>query len=86
MSDQHPAGPAHTANLTVAGDINLAAMLDQVATQVAHGRMGDVHGCAIFLTGDKSNCILTLPIEPPEVTAARFERAVQWLRTGVLPP
>ena len=65
--------------------INLAAMVDQVAHQIAHGKFGDVSACAIFLRGEKSNAILALPIEAPEDTARQFERGAAWLRTGELP-
>ncbi len=64
--------------------VNLASMLDEVAMQVAAGKFGDVTECSVFLRGTVSNAIVTLPIEPVEKTAAHFDRAAQWLRTGEL--
>ncbi len=66
--------------------INLAAMIDKVATEVAAGKFGDVAGCAIFLIGTDSHAVVTLPQEDAHVTAAKFRRAADWCETGVLAP
>lgn len=65
--------------------VNLGAMLAKVADEVALGRFGDVHEVTVFLQGRQSSAIVTLPIEPPEATAMRLQRAVVWLETGELP-
>lgn len=65
---------------------NLAAMLDQLAAEIATGKFGDVSACVVFLRGTASNAVVTLPIEPEEESARQLERAVTWLKTGELPP
>jgi hypothetical protein len=68
------------------GQLNLAAMLDKLASEIARGAFGDVTGCSVVLQGTKSNAIVTLPIEDEGVTAAKFRRAAEWCETGVLSP
>ena len=71
--------------MTTNAQINLAAMLDELATRVATGQLGDVSECTVFLQGRASNLIVNLPHEPAPETAKRVERALQWLLTGELP-
>ncbi len=69
-----------------AGTLGLAAMLDQLAVEIAAGKFGDVTECAVFLRGSASHAIVTLPIETPTQTADQLRRAIAWLETGALPP
>lgn len=65
--------------------LNLAAMLDQLAAEIAAGKFGDVAECVVFLRGTESNAIVTLPVEETAQTAHHLRRATAWLETGELP-
>lgn len=64
--------------------IILAAMLDEVATQIATGKFGDVSRCVLFVEGDVSNAVVTYPQEPRQDTIERLDRAKHWLKTDEL--
>lgn len=66
-------------------EVNLAAMLSELACQIAFGRFGDVEACVVFVRGQKSAAIVTLPQEPVEDTARRLDAAKHYLLTGELP-
>lgn len=65
--------------------INLAAMLDALAVEIATGKFGDVSECVVFVRGEESAAIVTLPQEAVEDTARRLDAAKHYLLTGELP-
>ncbi len=66
--------------------LDLAAMLDELATRIVSGRMGSVNEVRMFLTGPGGQAlIITLPRESEAATALELRRAVAWLETGALP-
>ena len=59
----------------------LAAILSELADQVALGKWGDVDRCVVVISGEKSRAIVTYPIEPNPITVAELGAAIMWLGT-----
>lgn len=57
----------------------MAGLLDQLSTEIAAGRFGDVNECVIYLKGAKSRAVVTYPKEPEHETVERLLDALRWM-------
>lgn len=66
--------------------VQLGALLDKLASELAFGRLGEMTEVVVFLRGPTSALICVDGTEDSGERAQRLlEQALEWQRTGVLP-
>lgn len=66
--------------------VQLGALLDKLASELALGRLGEMTEVVVFLRGPASALICVDGTEDSGARAQRLlEQALEWQRTGVLP-
>jgi hypothetical protein len=67
--------------------VQLGALLDKLASELALGRLGDVDECVIFFRGNASALICVDGTSDVDArTKQLLEDALEWMNTGKLRP
>ena len=65
--------------------VQLGALLDKLAQELALGKLGDVDECVLFFRGKESALICVDGVEDNAITERRLRDALHWMKIGALP-